>query len=89
MVDRVCNIGYINRIFKNLLRVERERLQPLYEELRSSECVVCGGSGRSLYSLNTAMSQLARMKDSKVVITPDDTGFPGKDMFDAAPELEK
>jgi len=89
MVAKVCNIGYINRIFRNLLRVKREQLEPLYEELKSSDCIVCGGSGRSLYSLNTAMSQLARMKDSKIVITPDDTGFPGKDMFDASSELEK
>ncbi|MCD6529159.1 SIS domain-containing protein [Candidatus Bathyarchaeota archaeon] len=89
MVKKLCQIGYINRIFRNLFKVNKEQLRPLYESLKSADCVVCGGSGRSLYSLNTAMSQLARMKDSKIVLTPDDTGFPGKDMYDATPELEK
>jgi len=89
MEKTVCRIGYINKIFRNLLRVDRKQLKGLYDELKSSDCIVCGGSGRSLYSLNTAMSQIARMRDSKVVLTPDDTGFPGKDMYDASPELEK
>jgi len=38
------------------------------------------------------MSQLALShmgKRSKVIITPDDPGFPGKNMYDAAAELEK
>ena len=69
--------------------MKRDSLLHLYEALKSADCVVCGGSGRSLYSLNAAMSQIATMKDSKVVITPDDPGFPGKDMYDAAGELEK
>jgi 6-phospho-3-hexuloisomerase len=32
---------------------------------------------------------MATMKNSTIVITPDDPGFPGKDMYDAASELEK
>jgi 6-phospho-3-hexuloisomerase len=65
---------------------------PLYEDLKSANCVVCGGSGRSLYSLNAAMSQIAMSQigwRNKVVLTPDDPGFPGKNMYDAATELER
>ena len=65
---------------------------PLYEDLKSANCVVCGGSGRSLYSLNAAMSQIAMSQigwRNKVVLTPDDPGFPGKSMYDAAAELER
>jgi D-arabinose 5-phosphate isomerase GutQ len=65
---------------------------PLYEDLKSANCVVCGGSGRSLYSLNAAMSQIAMSQigwRNKVVLTTDDPGFPGKDMYDAAAELER
>lgn len=87
--QKICQIGYVNTIRENLLDVKREYLLLLYESLKSADCVVCGGSGRSLYSLNAAMSQIATMKDSKIVITPDDPGFPGKDMYDAAGELEK
>lgn len=61
----------------------------MYENLKHAECIVCGGSGRSLHSLNIAMSQITTMKDSKVLITPDDPGFPGRDMYDAASQLEK
>jgi len=87
--EKICQIGYVNTIRDNLLDVKRDSLLLLYEDLKSADCVVCGGSGRSLYSLNAAMSQIATMKDSKIVITPDDPGFPGRDMYDAAGELEK
>jgi 6-phospho-3-hexuloisomerase len=35
------------------------------------------------------MSQIATTKDSKVVITREDVGFPGRGMYDAASELER
>lgn len=85
-------LGYVNRIRQNLLRLKRNKLLPLYEDLRSANCVVCGGSGRSLYSLNASMSQIAMSQvgwRNKVVLTPDDPGFPGKNMYDAAAELER
>lgn len=90
--DKVSNIGYVNRIRDNLLNVKKGKLLPLYEDLKSANCVVCGGSGRSLYSLNAAMSQIAMSQigwRNKVVLTPDDPGFPGKDMYDAAAGLER
>lgn len=89
MRQKICKVGYINRIRDNLHEVKERDIEPLYEALRTTDCIICGGSGRSLYSLNTAMSQISTMKDAKVVVTPEDTGFPGKDMYDAAPELEK
>ena len=88
----ISRIGYVNRIRDNLLHVKRKRLLPLFEDLKSANCVVCGGSGRSLYSLNAAMSQIAMSQigwRNKVVLTPDDPGFPGKNMYDAAAELER
>ncbi len=86
---RICEIGYVNKIRDNIFDLRDSSLTPLYDILKSADCVVCGGSGRSLYSLNAAMSQMAMMKDSKIVLTPDDPGFPGKDMYDAAAKLEK
>jgi D-arabinose 5-phosphate isomerase GutQ len=90
--NKVSRIGYVNRIRDNLLAMRRSELSPLYEALRSADCVVCGGSGRSLYSLNAAMSQIAISHvgwRNKVVLTPDDPGFPGKNMYDAAADLER
>ena len=90
--DKVSRIGYINRIRDNLFNVKKRELTSLYEDLKSADCVVCGGSGRSLYSLNAAMSQIAISHigwRNKVVLTPDDPGFPGKNMYDAAAEFER
>jgi 6-phospho-3-hexuloisomerase len=85
-------IGYVNKIRDNILDIKKKQLLPLYEDLKSANCVVCGGSGRSLYSLNAAMSQVAMSQigwRNKAVLTLDDPGFPGKDMYDAASELER
>jgi D-arabinose 5-phosphate isomerase GutQ len=90
--SKISHIGYINKIRDNILRIKRKELLPLYEDLKSADCVICGGSGRSLYSLNAAMSQIAISQigwRNKVVLTPDDPGFPGKDMYDAASELQR
>ncbi|HII85612.1 TPA: SIS domain-containing protein [Candidatus Bathyarchaeota archaeon] len=60
--------------------------------MKAADCVVCSGAGRSLYSLNAAMSQIALSQigwRNKVVLTPDDPGFPGKSMYEAASDLER
>ncbi len=85
----ISGIEYIELISDNLLRIEEKRLSPLYEKLKAADCIVCGGSGRSLHSLNIAMSQIAMMKKPKVIITREDVGFPGRGMYDAASQLEK
>lgn len=90
--NKISEVGYVNRIRDNILDIKRRKLLLLYEDLKSADCVVCGGSGRSLYSLNAAMSQIAMSHigwRNKVVLTPDDPGFPGKNMYDAAAELER
>jgi D-arabinose 5-phosphate isomerase GutQ len=90
--SKISCIGYINRVRDNILSIPKKSLAPLYEDLQAADCVVCGGSGRSLYSLNAAMSQIALSQvgwRNKVILTPDDPGFPGKNMYDAAADLER
>jgi D-arabinose 5-phosphate isomerase GutQ len=92
ITSNISHIGYVNSIRDNIFNIKRKKLLLLYEDLKSANCVVCGGSGRSLYSLNAAMSQIAMSHigwRNKVVLTPDDPGFPGKNMYDAAAELER
>jgi D-arabinose 5-phosphate isomerase GutQ len=89
ITQKISGVEYVERISNNLLNVKEKNLSPLYEELRSADCIVCGGSGRSLHSLNIAMSQMAMMKEPKVVISREDVGFPGRGMYDAASKLEK
>jgi len=87
--EKISEVEYIDRINDNLLRLKEKNLFPLYEDLKAADCIVCGGSGRSLHSLNIAMSQIAMMNQPKVVITREDVGFPGRGMLDAASKLEK
>jgi D-arabinose 5-phosphate isomerase GutQ len=87
--QKISEVEYVERINTNLQKITKKKLEPLYEELRTADCIVCGGSGRSLHSLNIAMSQIAMMKEPKVVITREDVGFPGRGMYDAASELGK
>jgi D-arabinose 5-phosphate isomerase GutQ len=92
MKSKISNIGFCNKIRDNILGIRKNSLKPLYEDLRAADCVICGGSGRSLYSLNAAMSQIALSQvgwRNKVVLTPDDPGFPGRNMYDAAHDLER
>ncbi len=73
------------------MSVKKASLAPLYEDLKTSDCVICSGAGRSLCSLNAAMSLMARSGvgwSGKSVLTPDDPGFPGKNMYEAASYLE-
>jgi D-arabinose 5-phosphate isomerase GutQ len=86
---KISGVEYIELISDNLLKMAEKNLLPLYEDLSAADCIVCGGSGRSLHSLNIAMSQIAMMKDPKVIITREDVGFPGRGMYDAASQLEK
>ncbi len=91
-IKSVSSFGYVNRIRDNLLSIKKRDLAPLFDDLKAADCVVCSGSGRSLYSLNAAMSQIALSQvgwRNKVVLTPDDPGFPGKNMYDAAADLER
>jgi 6-phospho-3-hexuloisomerase len=90
--SKISSIGYVNKIQENILSIKRRELAPLFEELKAADCVICGGSGRSLYSLNAALSQIALSQAgwrNKVVLTPDDPGFPGKSMYDAAADLAR
>jgi len=40
-------MGYANRIRENILDVKERKLLPLYEELKSADCGVCGRPGGS------------------------------------------
>jgi D-arabinose 5-phosphate isomerase GutQ len=90
--SKISNIGFANKIRDNILSIKKTSLEPFYEELKAADCVICSGSGRSLYSLNAAMSLVALSEvgwRNKAVFTPDDPGFPGKNMYDAASYFER
>jgi hypothetical protein len=88
----ISSIGFANKIRDNILAIKRSSLEPFFEDLKTADCIICSGSGRSLYSLNAAMSLLSLDREGakkKVVLTPDDPGFPGKNMYEAAGDLDR
>jgi len=90
--ETISSMGFATKIRDNILAIKKDSLEPFYEDLREADCIICSGSGRSLYSLNAAISLFTLSKaggKQKVVLTPDDPGFPGKNMYDAAEDLEK
>ena len=91
--SKICNFGFANKIRDNILAISKNSLEPLYDDLKEADCVICSGSGRSLYSLNAAMSLMA-LNDpefsSKAVYTPDDPRVSGKEAcFMLPPFFEK
>lgn len=92
MKEKISSMGFANKIRDNILAIRKDSFEPFYEDLKKADCIICSGSGRSLYSLNAAASLFTLSKTGskqKVVLTPDDPGFPGKNMYDAAADLEK
>ena len=92
MKSKISSIEFANKIRDNILAIRKSSLEPFYGELKAADCIICSGSGRSLYSLNAAMSLFSRDQNNrknKVILTPDDPGFPGKNMYEAAKDLEK
>ena len=72
----ISGVKYVEQISDNLLKMTEKNLLPLYDELKAADCIVCGGSGRSLHSLHIAMSQIAMMKEPKVIISREDLSIP-------------
>ena len=74
------------------MSIKKKELAPSMTTLKPQTVLSAEDQARSLYSLNAAMSQIALSQAgwrNKVVLTPDDPGFPGKSMYDAAADLER
>ncbi len=77
-------VGYINGVIKNVSNVKLSEFEPFYEDLNSADCIILVGEGRSQGALYIGMGQM-----DKWVRTMVDIDFPGRDMVEAAPVLEK
>ncbi len=74
---------YIEKIWNNVKSVDKSSLMELYEVLRDADCLIPYGSGRSYSAIKIPMSQYAKMFESPTIITPEDIGFPGNNMYEA------
>lgn len=62
MKETISSMGFANKIRDNILAISKSSIEPFYEDLKTTDCIICSGSGRSLYSLNAALSLVTRGK---------------------------
>jgi 6-phospho-3-hexuloisomerase len=89
ILEMSMGFKYIEQIKENVLRVSERSLGMLYDVLEEADCIIPYGSGRSYSSIKISMSQLAKIFYEKTIMTPEDQGFPGNNMYEAAGKLEK
>jgi D-arabinose 5-phosphate isomerase GutQ len=77
-------VGYINTVIKNVRNVKRRDFKPLFDDLKAADCIILHGEGRSQSALYIGMGQM-----NKTVKTMIDIDFPGRNIVEAAPVLEK
>ena len=75
---------YISRVVENVKRVRKSDLRAIYEDLSEADCIILVGEGRSQGALFIGMGQI-----NKTVRTVEDIDFPGRNILDAAPKLER
>ncbi len=80
---------YIEQIFRNVEAVDVDAVKQFNDILLESDLIIPYGSGRSYSALKIAMSQYAKIEGAPAIITPEDTGFPGNNMYEALETLTK
>ncbi len=77
-------VEYINGVMKNVRNINKNDFKAFYDDLNSADCIVLVGEGRSQSALYIGMGQM-----DKWVRTMADVDFPGRNIVEAAPVLEK
>lgn len=77
-------VRYIDGVIRNVHNVKKREFKPFYKDLFDADCIILAGEGRSQSALYIGMGQM-----DKVVRTLVDIDFPGRNILEAAPILEK
>ncbi|HID19742.1 MAG TPA: hypothetical protein EYP28_02215 [Methanophagales archaeon] len=77
-------LGYISGVMKNIHNIKPREFKLFYDDLDAADCIILVGEGRSQSALYIGMGQL-----DKWIRTMIDIDFPGRDIVEAAPVLEK
>jgi len=89
MLREVAELRYLVTVKENLLELDEENLRNFYYNLLSARVIVPTGEGRSKGALSIACSEIAKMERGKIVLDRSDIGFPGRDLYEAAPLIRK
>jgi 6-phospho-3-hexuloisomerase len=82
-----ANIKYILTIFDSIRALNPKEVESLYYGLSSVRVIVPSGEGRSKGALSIACSEIAKMNKGKIILDRSDIGFPGRDLYEAAPSI--
>jgi len=77
-------VGYLDGVIKNVRNVNKVEFKHFYDDLNAADCIIPVGEGRSQSALYIGMGQM-----DKWVRTMIDIDFPGRDIVEAAPALER
>jgi len=83
------SLGYINKIFANVMEVKGAELDALLHDLRAAGVIIPSGEGRSKGALSIACSEMAKMQGGKLILDRSDIGFPGRSLREAAEVLRR
>lgn len=85
MTYRKCEkVPYINTVYKNVMDLNADEVDSLYENISNAECIIPVGEGRSQCALYIGLRNINR--DVRMVEAID---FPGENMYEAAEILEE
>ena len=77
-------VGYINNVIQNVHNVKRGEFKRFFDVLAAADCIILLGEGRSQSALYIGMGQLD--KDVRTFV---DIDFPGRNILEAAPILDR
>lgn len=80
---------YIERVWDSVIGVDEDEVQQLYSYMKEADCIIPYGSGRSYAALKIPISQYSKIPTAPYIITPEDTGFPGNNMYEALEVLSE
>ncbi len=78
-------LEYLEEVEDNFLGLDEGELARMHRDLSEADCIMPFGSGRSFCAIKVGVGPLAPFK---VIVCPEDVGFPGQNVSDAAPVLE-
>ncbi len=89
MIKSVSELRYLNQVANNVLELDTESITNFYYNIISSRVIVPTGEGRSKGALSIASSEMAKMDRGKIILDRSDIGFPGRDLYEAAPLIRQ
>lgn len=89
MIESISELKYIQKIKNNASDINPKELESLYYDIVTSRVIVPTGEGRSKGALSIACSEIAKMDRGKIILDRSDIGFPGRDLYEAAPIIRE